>query len=141
MAKLNRTCGICHKKYSYCPSCMADSNKPTWMAIFCGDNCKEVYDVLNDYRYKKISKKEAFNKIERLDLSFADKLPKNFKEMLDEILLKEVYKKELIVEEESTESVDNVESKNVDKKSVDCDSIEENVLMKRPKRKKVKDIE
>ena len=86
MAKLNRTCGICGKRYSYCGSCKVDSNKPTWMAVFCSDNCKKLYDVINDYRYKKLSKEKAFSKLNELNLSDIDNLPKNFRDYFTEIM-------------------------------------------------------
>ena len=89
MAKLNRTCGICRKKYSYCPSCAADANKPTWLAIFCCENCRDLYNVINDYRYKSLSKEDALKKLNILDLSCRGELPENFKQTLDEIFYKE----------------------------------------------------
>ena len=89
MAKLNRTCGICKTKYSYCPTCAADAHKPTWMAVFCSENCKDLYDVINDYKYEKLNKEKAHQRLNDLDLSSTSKLPENFKLIVDEILTKE----------------------------------------------------
>ena len=88
MAKLNRICTICHKKYSYCPTCASDLNRPTWLAVFCCDNCKDLYNVINDYRYKSLTKEQAFCKLNTLDLSCVNELPDNFKQILNEILNK-----------------------------------------------------
>ena len=106
MAKLNRTCTICHKKYSYCPTCAVDSNKPTWMAVFCCEGCKDLYNLINDYRYKLLSKEEAFYKLNGLDLSNVDKLPDNFKFMLNEILSVKGNSKEEVIEEVIEETIE-----------------------------------
>lgn len=82
-----RICSICRKNYHYCPQCAVDANKPTWMFIFCSENCRSFYNVLNDYRYKLLSRKEAYDKLKELDLSCTDKLILDFKQIFDEILL------------------------------------------------------
>ena len=105
MAKLNRICGVCRHRYSYCPSCAADANKPTWLTIFCCDNCRKLYNVINDYRYKLLSKEDAFCKLNSLDLSYANELTKSFKETFDEILgIKHDIEKEVVVPIKVTES-------------------------------------
>ena len=83
----DRSCAICRSRYKFCSSCMADSTKPRWMTLFCSENCKDIYYTINDYRYKVLSKADAFDKLNSLDLSCIDKLPENFKEMIAEILL------------------------------------------------------
>lgn len=90
--KKTRICSICRKNYHYCPSCAVDANKPTWMFIFCCENCRSFYNVLNDYRYKLLSRKEAYNELKKLDLSCADKLISDFRQIFDEILLEETQK-------------------------------------------------
>lgn len=110
MAKLNRICTICHKKYSYCPTCGSDINKPTWMAVFCEENCKDLYNVINDYRHKSLSKEEAFCKLNILDLSCINELPDNFKQILDEILNEKHNEKDVFVEINKEDiEVENVE--------------------------------
>lgn len=88
MAKLNRKCIICGTRYSYCPHCSEDTNKPTWMAIFCGENCKDIYTTLDDFRDGRISRKDAQTVLNGLDLSPIEKLPKNFQEIFNEIIVK-----------------------------------------------------
>ena len=117
MAKLNRTCGICRKKYSYCPSCAADANKPTWLAIFCCENCRDLYNVINDYEYKHLTKKEALDKLNNLDLSNVEALPGSLKQVFDEILKQE--KEELFVESSNIEeAIEVVEEKIIEKEIV-----------------------
>ena len=88
MAMLNRKCIICGTRYSYCPHCSEDANKPTWMAIFCGENCKDIYTTLDDFRDGRMSKEDAQVVLNGLDLSPIEKLPKNFQEIFNEIIVK-----------------------------------------------------
>lgn len=159
MAKLNRTCCICKKKYSYCPTCMADAKKPTWMILFCGENCRDLYNVLNDYNYKLLSKEEAFDKLKGLDLSCTNELPWNFKEMLNEILsvcsdvkeeiVEEPIQEELIVEPVVEQIVEEtvVEEVSVQEEKVieETEEVENKVIeeeIKKPKsRRKTKNVE
>lgn len=143
MAKLNRTCAICHKKYSYCPTCGSDLHKPTWLAVFCCENCKDLYNVINDYGHKSLSKEEAFCKLNTLDLSCINELPDNFKQILNEILdecnvgetsmeLKEEnieienVKQEIeLVNEETALVGEEIIQTNIDTESIECvDSVE-----------------
>ena len=55
MAKSNRVCFLCKNSYSYCPTCNADINKPSWYALWCGDVCKELNDILSAHTAKKIT--------------------------------------------------------------------------------------
>lgn len=159
MANLNRTCCICKKKYSYCGSCAADYLKPTWMILFCGEDCRNLYNVLNDYSHKLLSKEEAFDKLKGLDLSSTNDLPWNFKEMLDEILsvgsdVKEEIVEESVVEELIAEPVVEqiveeavVEEVSMQKEKVieETEEVENKVIeeeIKKPKsRKKTKNVE
>lgn len=116
MAKLNRTCGICRKKYSYCPSCAADEKKPTWMAIFCSENCRELYNVITNYKSNIISKEDAFIKVNSLDLHCTNELPENFKLLLDEIISTEI-------KEKDEEIVEELTMENLDVKQIDVENI------------------
>ena len=148
MAKINRTCIACHKKYSYCGTCAADANKPTWMAIFCCENCRNLYNTINDYRHKLLSKEEAYKKLKELKLSSAEELPKSFKESFDEIMREEVkvkkvvevkIPKETVIEEsnetpvaETIQETKVIEEK-VEEKVEETKAIEEMVMKPRKK--------
>ena len=84
-----RICTICRKNYKFCPSCSVDAHKPTWMFIFCCENCRTIYNTINDYRYKLLSKEEAKANLQALDLSCMDKLIPDFRQLVDEILLED----------------------------------------------------
>lgn len=143
----NRVCGICKKSYKYCPSCAADAHRPTWMAVFCSENCREIYNVLDDCRYRSLSKKEAYERLSVVDLSYTDKLPGYFKETLDEILeegKEKISVEEVILEEIITTPViveETFEEKNIVIKEQSVEEIEtkdeviEEIKKPRPKKK------
>lgn len=60
------TCGT---KYSYCPSCFEDRNKPTWMVMWHDENCKNIFNILNENYYGHLSTKKAILQLEACDLS------------------------------------------------------------------------
>lgn len=82
----NRTCIICNKEYHYCPTCGEDYSKPSWYAIFDGERCHDIYDICVDYRDKKISAEEAYEKISKYDISDIDNFVPVTKNQIKEIL-------------------------------------------------------
>jgi len=71
MAKNMRTCKICGKKYEYCGHCPSKNTIEPWRNLYCSEKCREVFNVLDNFASKKISKEEAKKKLESLgfDLS------------------------------------------------------------------------
>ena len=84
-----RICSVCRDSYQYCPSCAVDAHKPTWMFIFCCENCRSIYNTINDYRYNLLSKEDAAKNLKVLDLSCIDQLIPDFRQLVDEILLED----------------------------------------------------
>lgn len=84
--KNNKTCVICQKKYSYCPSCSKDYDKPDWYMLFDGDNCYKIYDICTSYRDNKISKKKAFELITKCDLADLENFNEGTKGQIKEML-------------------------------------------------------
>lgn len=85
MAK-NRTCTLCGKKYSYCPTCSADLEKPSWYALWDSENCMKLDDILVRHTLKKITTDEAKNliienKLDTLAISDND-IKKHYNEIL-----------------------------------------------------------
>ena len=68
MVKLNKTCCVCGSQYSYCPSC-GGAKKPSWMASFCSENCKKVYEAAAAFNMKKMNAEEARVILDTCDLS------------------------------------------------------------------------
>ena len=88
MGKLNRTCIICGKKYSYCNNCQSDANKPTWYFIFDGLNCHDIYEVCTQYRDGEIDAKVAYEKISKHDISNIKNFADATRIQIEEILAK-----------------------------------------------------
>ena len=109
--KNNRTCCICRKVYTYCPVCNSeDYNKPTWYFIFHDENCKKIYEVCTDYRDKRISPKEAFDRLSKLDLSDLDNFEKVTKQQIEEIISSQ--KSTTKSTTSKSKKIDNVEKEN-----------------------------
>ena len=102
----NRTCIICKTSYHYCPTCGEDSGKPSWYAIFDGQNCHDIYEVCTQYRDKIVDSNTAYDLISKLDISKIDNFAESTRLQIEEImqLHKEVINPS-IVEEEKVEPV------------------------------------
>ena len=59
MAKKERTCFCCMRKYVYCHSCKEDKDKPTWYYLVHSETCKHIYDIWQAYRGGEINKLQA----------------------------------------------------------------------------------
>lgn len=66
--KNEKTCAICGKKYEYCNNCPKYSSLPRWKFLFHDENCKLIYDAVNDYKAKVISADAAKAKLSKLNL-------------------------------------------------------------------------
>lgn len=68
MARKNRTCLACSTKYSYCPTCGTDKNKPSWHSQFCSENCMTLWTTATKFNMEMLSKAEAKEIISELNL-------------------------------------------------------------------------
>ena len=69
MAKKDRKCYLCGEKYQYCPTCGNDRLKPTWMAEFHSESCKNIFDICTRYNMQLMTKEEAQKALSACDLS------------------------------------------------------------------------
>lgn len=69
MAKRSRECYLCGEKYQYCGSCSQDRLKPTWMAEFHSESCKNIFDICTRYNMQLMTKEEAQKALSACDLS------------------------------------------------------------------------
>lgn len=83
----NRKCCICNRIYSFCPNgCSEDKNKPTWMAVFDSENCREIYyTCVNATVGSSLSKSEAKKRLKKLDLSNVENFNPIVKGWIEEI--------------------------------------------------------
>lgn len=86
MAKLNRTCFVCGKKHSYCPSCYDDRHLETWHIMFDNENCKNIFNIINQCFYKNITTEEAKSQLEKCDLSTKDGFVDDIKNEIDKLI-------------------------------------------------------
>ena len=68
MGRRNRECYLCGKEYQYCPTCSQDRMKPSWMAEFHNENCKNIFDICTRYNMKLMSKTDAQDALLECDL-------------------------------------------------------------------------
>lgn len=118
MAKSNKICYLCGKKYHYCPTCSPDINKPSWYAMWCSEECKNLDQILASHTLKQISIEEAKEKINALKLKDVKFVDDNVEKHYNEIMQSEESKNfniknnEEIVEKVNTEiNKDNKENK------------------------------
>lgn len=82
MAKLNRTCYTCGKEYRYCPDCVEDADKPTWMSLFESENCRTIFNTLTAYNADEISAEDALSVIGKCNVPL---LKKNIANEVEEL--------------------------------------------------------
>lgn len=69
MAKQNRICHTCGKGYYYCPSCPNDKRDPQIYIMWCGDRCKQIFGLLSDETFKKITTAECKDELIKLGVT------------------------------------------------------------------------
>ena len=86
MKKDNKKCIVCGKVYTFCTGCREFDKYPRWMAIFHNENCKELYDIANDYLAKSVPVEELKERLENCDLSYRENLHHIIKNVVDEVV-------------------------------------------------------
>ena len=86
MPKNNRECICCGKTYRYCNTCADQVTEPTWKAIYCSKNCKDIFMTTTNYLAGDITKDEARKNYEQCDLSDRQNFKKRIIEVIDEIV-------------------------------------------------------
>ena len=85
--KNNATCIICGKEYHLCIGCdRTKTNWKSWKMITDTENCYNIYKILNDYGYGKMSKDEARELLNQLDLSDVDNFREGVKNRINNIM-------------------------------------------------------
>ena len=69
MGRRTRECLLCGTKYEYCHTCSQDKIKPTWMAEFHDENCKNIFDICTRFNMELMTKDEAKKALSVCDLS------------------------------------------------------------------------
>lgn len=93
MARRDRHCVVCGKKYQYCSTCSQDRNKPLWMNEFDVESCKDIYQICTEFNVGIKSKEEAQAALVKCDLENKDNLADYIKIDIEHIMGKEEVKK------------------------------------------------
>lgn len=120
MVKNNKTCILCGKVYSFCNRCEEFDHLPRWMAIYCSDNCRNIFSTLTEYNAGNITKEQAAVELSKCDLSDKEHFHHFNQKKIDEIF---DVKDEKVNDEKS-----NVKNSDV--------TIRENITVEKPKRMK-----
>lgn len=116
--KENKICAVCHGEYLYCPSCKKDENKPTWMFVFCSENCHDIYEITSTYSKNDITAKEAKNRLDKLDISKLENFGDSYKKIISEISeaakVKKINKVVINKKEDILENIPTEEGGNLD---------------------------
>ena len=98
MIKNNKVCILCGERYSFCSRCEEFDHLPRWMAIYCSDNCKKIFDAISAYNMKLKTKEEAAKILKECDLSRKSEFKESCQKYIDEILdIKEESSQEPVV--------------------------------------------
>ena len=76
MRKGTRKCIVCGVEYTYCNSCREHASRPSWMALYHDDNCRNIMNIATEYMAGNLTKAEAKSELDACDLTNK----KNFKE-------------------------------------------------------------
>ena len=66
LAKFERKCVVCGKTYVFCP--IKNLEDPRWHLIYCGDNCKDIWNLITT-TYDQEGAKAAAEGLKEKDLS------------------------------------------------------------------------
>ena len=64
-----RKCVLCGKEYEYCPGCPKDYRKPLWHKLYHDENCRNIFEELNNYNFKLATKEETKDILSNCDLT------------------------------------------------------------------------
>lgn len=86
MAKNNRVCKVCGSEYNFCPTCAGVTATEKYRTMFCSKNCRDVFHTISRYFVKDVTKDEAKEILNSLDLSKRYKFNVSIKADIDEII-------------------------------------------------------
>ena len=96
-----RKCVLCGKEYEYCPSCPKDMSKALWHKLYDSENCRNIFEALNNYNFKLATKEETRKILAKYDLSI--ELNDHYRGEIEEIMKKPEKVAEVKIEAEIAE--------------------------------------
>lgn len=82
---VKRKCICCGKEYEYCYHCGGKKND-TWKNNYDVESCRDVFNIITDYRGKYITKEEATEKLKELNLVNRATYVDGIAEFVDELI-------------------------------------------------------
>lgn len=125
MANLNRVCKSCGSKYSYCPTCSVDANKPKWMTMFDCEDCKKVFDIATMFNLGKIDKADAKSKLGNVNMNkkFTDTIQHDIDTIMDEpkvnVIAPTIIDEQVVVQEPAAEEDNQRKNKKYKKPQIE----------------------
>lgn len=88
MGKFDRTCVVCGKHYEYCTNCDKFLNYPTYMAMYCSQECVDLFDTLSSFEAGQTSKEDAQKVLRGIDQGkikmLKNSMAKSYKKIMEE---------------------------------------------------------
>ena len=122
-----RICIIDKTAYEYCSKCGHYNSEETWRNLYCSENCRNIWNIINKYNTKQWDISKAKNALEDCNLSSIDKSTGGIKKILDEILNSQDKEIE-VISVENLEDVPAVESAEVVEESKIVEAIQEKTI-------------
>ena len=98
MGKFDKTCVVCGKHYEYCTNCDRFLNYPTYMAMYCSQECVDLFGTLSSFEAGQTSKEDAQKTLQGMDQSkmkmLKNSLAESYKKIMEEEAKEEDSKKE-----------------------------------------------
>lgn len=69
MARGERICITCGKKYVYCPNCQKGDPSETWRNIYCSDECRDIYKICNSFAFGHINIETAKKQLDKYGIT------------------------------------------------------------------------
>lgn len=105
MGRRTRECYLCGETYQYCPTCSQDRMKPSWMAEFHSENCKNIFDICTRFNMQLMSKEESKTALLECDLTnkenFKDYVQRDLKNIFAEEHKKRGKRAEILIVDEA----------------------------------------
>ena len=96
MLRDNKTCILCKNLYTFCNRCEEFDHLPRWMALYCSNNCREIFMTATNYKAGEITKEQAIERLSKCDLSDKKQYHQSVIDILDDILKQDEEEKEYI---------------------------------------------
>lgn len=80
-----RNCICCGTSYEYCPRCKVYLFEDTWKALYCNENCRGIYKILEAHRAGRIEPFDAQEQLNTFDLSRKEQFNGVLKAQIEEI--------------------------------------------------------